>query len=66
MAFNFWFLTTGNGDPFEAHFEQDLDETAEKRLGDFTCWQKKTNKVLIFPVMFLLSVDLTSNMNSIS
>ncbi|XP_067050148.1 uncharacterized protein DDB_G0283697-like isoform X2 [Acropora muricata] len=36
--------SSGNGDPFVAHFEQDLDETAEKRLSDFTSWQKKANK----------------------
>jgi len=38
----------GNGDPFVAHFEQDLDETSEKRLSDFTSWQKKTNKIPLF------------------
>jgi len=38
-------LSTGSRDPFTVHFEQDLDESVEKSLGNLRTWQQKTRKV---------------------
>ena len=38
-------LSVESKDPFTVHFEQDLDESVEKSLGNLRTWQQKTRKV---------------------
>ncbi|CAH3122133.1 unnamed protein product [Porites lobata] len=38
----------GTEDPFVVHFEQDLEESAEKHLNDLKSWQVKTSKIASF------------------
>ena len=42
---HFIFFSKGTEDPFVVHFEQDLEESAEKHLNDLKSWQVKTSKV---------------------
>ena len=39
------FLSIETKDPFAIHFEQDMDESAEKCLSDLKTWHVKTSKV---------------------
>ena len=45
LYLTFHFFSKGTEDPFVVHFEQDLEESAEKHLNDLKSWQVKTSKV---------------------
>lgn len=47
------FFSKGTEDPFVVHFEQVLEESAEKHLNDVKLWQVKTSKVSCI-VLFVL------------
>ena len=58
LTCTFLFFSKGTEDPFVVHFEQDLEESAEKHLNDLKSWQVKTSKVSCVLLFVLISVLL--------
>ncbi|XP_068729178.1 U3 small nucleolar RNA-associated protein 25 homolog isoform X2 [Montipora capricornis] len=52
--------SSDNGDPFVAHFEQELDEATVKLLGDVKTWRKKTSQIPLFGSVTEISLSLES------